>query len=100
MATKATEADKANNYEEALRLYESAVEYFLHAMKCECDYTLVLHEQILSVCYSLSATINIISIGDVPNERARESIRAKCKEYLNRAERLKTYLHKAKPQKV
>lgn len=35
LVTKATEEDKSNNYAEALRLYESAVEYFLHAMKCE-----------------------------------------------------------------
>lgn len=33
--TKATEEDKAKNYEEALRLYQHAVEYFLHAIKCE-----------------------------------------------------------------
>lgn len=38
--TKATEEDKAKNYEEALRLYQHAVEYFLHAIKCEsCRFT-------------------------------------------------------------
>lgn len=36
LVTKATEEDKAKNYEEALRLYQHAVEYFLHAIKCEC----------------------------------------------------------------
>lgn len=35
MVTKATEEDKAGSYEEALRLYQHAVEYFLHAIKCE-----------------------------------------------------------------
>lgn len=35
LVTKATEEDKAKNYEEALRLYQHAVEYFLHAIKCE-----------------------------------------------------------------
>lgn len=35
LVTRATEEDKGKNYAEALRLYESAVEYFLHAMKCE-----------------------------------------------------------------
>ena len=35
IVTKATEEDKAGNYEEALRLYEHAVEYFLHAIKCK-----------------------------------------------------------------
>lgn len=35
LVTKATEEDRAKNYEEALRLYQHAVEYFLHAIKCE-----------------------------------------------------------------
>jgi len=35
LVTKATAEDKNKNYEEALRLYEHAVEYFLHAMKCK-----------------------------------------------------------------
>ncbi|XP_042220474.1 vacuolar protein sorting-associated protein 4-like isoform X1 [Homarus americanus] len=70
LVTKATEEDKNKNYGEALRLYESAVEYFLHAMKYE-----------------------------VPNERARESIRGKCKQYLDRAEKLKEYIDKNKDKK-
>lgn len=36
LVTKATEEDRNKNYEEALRLYEHGVEYFLHAIKCEC----------------------------------------------------------------
>lgn len=35
IVTKATEEDKAKNYEEAFRLYQHGVEYFLHAIKCE-----------------------------------------------------------------
>lgn len=35
LVTKATEEDKKKNYEEALRLYEHAVEYFLHSLKCK-----------------------------------------------------------------
>lgn len=35
LVTKATEEDKNKNYEEALKLYEHGVEYFLHAIKCE-----------------------------------------------------------------
>ncbi|CAL4177108.1 unnamed protein product, partial [Meganyctiphanes norvegica] len=31
---------------------------------------------------------------EVPNERAKESIRAKCKQYLDRAEKLKEYIEK------
>uniref|UniRef100_A0A4W3GFA3 vesicle-fusing ATPase n=1 Tax=Callorhinchus milii TaxID=7868 RepID=A0A4W3GFA3_CALMI len=63
LVTKATEEDKAKNYEEALRLYQHAVEYFLHAIKYEAH-----------------------------GEKARESIRAKCIQYLDRAEKLKEYL--------
>ena len=32
---QATEEDKKKNYEEALRLYQHGVEYFLHAIKYE-----------------------------------------------------------------
>lgn len=35
LVTKATEEDKNKNFEEALRLYEHSVEYFLHAIKCK-----------------------------------------------------------------
>ena len=35
LVTRATEEDKNKNYEEALRLYEHGVEYFLHAIKCK-----------------------------------------------------------------
>ncbi|KAG8173241.1 hypothetical protein JTE90_012981, partial [Oedothorax gibbosus] len=33
LVTKATEEDKKKNYEEAFRLYEHGVEYFLHSIK-------------------------------------------------------------------
>uniref|UniRef100_A0A8B9J5U6 vesicle-fusing ATPase n=1 Tax=Astyanax mexicanus TaxID=7994 RepID=A0A8B9J5U6_ASTMX len=63
LVTKATEEDKAKNYEEALRLYQHAVEYFLHAIKYEAH-----------------------------SDKAKESIRGKCMQYLDRAEKLKEYL--------
>uniref|UniRef100_A0A674GAA9 vesicle-fusing ATPase n=1 Tax=Taeniopygia guttata TaxID=59729 RepID=A0A674GAA9_TAEGU len=63
LVTKATEEDRAKNYEEALRLYQHAVEYFLHAIKYEAH-----------------------------NDKAKASIRAKCMQYLDRAEKLKEYL--------
>ena len=34
LVKKATDADNAENYEEALHLYEHAIDYFLHALKC------------------------------------------------------------------
>ncbi|XP_043921190.1 vacuolar protein sorting-associated protein 4B [Protopterus annectens] len=69
LASKAAQEDKAGNYEEALRLYQGSVQYFLHVIKY-----------------------------DAQGEKAKQSIRAKCTEYLDRAEKLKEYLrHKEKP---
>lgn len=71
LVTRATEEDKKKNYEEAFRLYEHGVEYFLHAIKYEAQ-----------------------------SEKAKESIRAKCAQYLERAEKLKKYLRdKSKSKK-
>ena len=64
LVTKATEEDQKKNYAEALRLYEHAVEYFLHAIKYEAQ-----------------------------SDKAKESIRAKCIQYLERAEKLKSYVN-------
>ncbi|XP_071343043.1 vacuolar protein sorting-associated protein 4B-like [Trachinotus anak] len=65
LASKAAEEDKAKNYEEALRCYQHAVQYFLHVVKYEAQ-----------------------------GERAKQSIREKCTDYLDRAEQLKEYLKK------
>ncbi|CAH2284146.1 vacuolar sorting-associated 4B [Pelobates cultripes] len=65
LASKASQEDKAGNYEEALRLYQHAVQYFLHVVKY-----------------------------DAQGEKAKQSIRSKCIEYLDRAEQLKAYLKK------
>ncbi|XP_050398851.1 vacuolar protein sorting-associated protein 4 isoform X1 [Patella vulgata] len=70
LVTKATEEDKNKNYAEALRLYEHSVEYFLHAIKYEAQ-----------------------------SDKAKESIRAKCVQYLDRAEKLKGFLNKGGPKK-
>ncbi|XP_060933595.1 vacuolar protein sorting-associated protein 4B-like isoform X1 [Limanda limanda] len=65
LANKAAQEDKAKNYEEALRCYQNAIQYFLHVVKYEAQ-----------------------------SERAKESIREKCKDYLDRAEQLKQHLKK------
>ncbi|XP_012680759.1 vacuolar protein sorting-associated protein 4B-like [Clupea harengus] len=65
LANKASEEDKAKNYEEALRLYRQSIEYFFHVMKYEAQ-----------------------------GERAKQSIKAKCIDYLERAEELKVHLEK------
>eukprot|EP00052_Salpingoeca_macrocollata_P004697 m.42995 g.42995 ORF g.42995 m.42995 type:complete len:435 (-) comp14392_c0_seq1:298-1602(-) len=63
LVKKAAEEDRAENYEEALRLYEGALDYFITALKYD------------------------------KNERSRESIRKKCGEYLERAEKIKTFIN-------
>jgi vacuolar protein-sorting-associated protein 4 len=35
IVTKATEEDNNKNYEEAFRLYQLSLEYFMTALKCE-----------------------------------------------------------------
>lgn len=65
LANKASAEDKAKNYEEALRCYEAAIQYFIHVIKYEAQ-----------------------------GERAKQSIRQKCGEYLERAEQLKDYIKK------
>ncbi|XP_037278181.2 vacuolar protein sorting-associated protein 4 [Rhipicephalus microplus] len=64
LVTRATEEDKNKNYAEALRLYGHAVENFLHAIRYE-----------------------------VQPPRVKKGIRSKCAQYLDRAEKLKEYLH-------
>ncbi|KAF7275100.1 hypothetical protein GWI33_012184 [Rhynchophorus ferrugineus] len=71
LVTKATEEDRNQNYAEALHLYEHGVEYFLHAIKYEAQ-----------------------------GEKAKESIRAKCVQYLERAEKIKESLKKGKKKPV
>ncbi|CAH8575234.1 unnamed protein product [Schistosoma turkestanicum] len=63
LVTRATAEDKAKNYAEALRLYEHAIEYFIHAIKYEA-----------------------------PSDRAKESIQSSCARYLDRAEQIKKYM--------
>lgn len=70
LVTKATDHDKNKEYDEALRCYEHAVEYFLHSIKYEAA-----------------------------SDKAKESIRAKCIQYLDRAEKLKDYLGKKDKKK-
>ena len=64
LGTKAKEENQKKNYDEAQKLYGHAVEYFLHAIKYEAQ-----------------------------SDKAKESIRAKCVQYLERAEKLKKYVH-------
>lgn len=70
LVTKATEEDNNQNYDEALRLYEYGVEYFLHALKYEAK-----------------------------TDNQKKTIRLKCSQYLDRAEKLKK-LNKTDKKKI
>ncbi|XP_033626739.1 vacuolar protein sorting-associated protein 4B-like [Asterias rubens] len=71
IVTKATDEDKNGNYEEALKLYTHGVEYFIHANKYEAH-----------------------------GDKAKQSIRDKCTQYLERAEQLKKYIEKKNKKKA
>lgn len=70
LARQATEADAAGRNEEAYRLYDTAIEYFLTAIKYE------------------------------KNDKMKESMRKKVSEYLERAEQLKKQLENPAPKKI
>lgn len=95
LVTKATEEDKAKNYEEALRLYQHAVEYFLHAIKCEYSsptgiWSSLIHFWVRVFIHTV--VWNFCPLDEAHSDKAKESIRGKCMQYLDRAEKLKDYL--------
>jgi len=71
LAKKATEEDNKKNYAEAVKLYENAVQYFLHALKYETQ-----------------------------SDASKATIRDKCKQYLDRAEKLKSHVTGKKKKPV
>uniref|UniRef100_A0A3Q3XFK5 MIT domain-containing protein n=1 Tax=Mola mola TaxID=94237 RepID=A0A3Q3XFK5_MOLML len=63
IAQKASQEDQDGNYEEAIRSYQHAVKYFLHIVKREPQ-----------------------------GKEGNQKIREKCKQYLDRVEKLQEYL--------
>ena len=82
LAKKATVADNAENYDEAINLYSHAVDYFLHDLKCEV---------LFLVCAVACSEPWHVS-DETHGERAKGSIKRKCSQYLDRAEQLKRHL--------
>lgn len=70
IVTQATEADQAQKYEDAFRLYQLSLQYFQTALKYE------------------------------KNDRIKQTIRSKLEEYITRAEQLKDMLDKKKKTPV
>ncbi|KAI1722558.1 ATPase family associated with various cellular activities (AAA) domain-containing protein [Ditylenchus destructor] len=70
LVTRATDADREKNYDEALRLYLNGIEYFMHALKYECQ-----------------------------GDKQREIIRSRVEEYMQRAEKIKVHQKQGKDTK-
>lgn len=68
----ATEEDNKQNYEEAYRLYKSAIQHFLHIVRCK------LHT-------------------DEQNPALKESLSKKTEEIMKRAEEIQQFLDKSRP---
>lgn len=61
LANKASDEDKAKNYEEALRLYQHAIQYFLHVVKCKEFWIadkLLMYSTTHSITYASSCPLN------------------------------------------
>ena len=83
---QAVAADNSKDYETALRLYISGIDYFMTSLKCEfhggCDHLL-----------------RSDGLSDEKNERSKEMIRVKIKEYMDRVDYLKTSIANPQPKK-
>ncbi len=84
LVSQATEEDNKKNYEEALRLYQLGLEYFMTALKCSSSYVL-----------PYVFLISFLQL-DEKNERSKTVIRQKVAEYIQRAEKLKDFVDKHK----
>lgn len=92
LVAKATEEDKAQNYEEALKNYQNAIQYFLHAAKCKdpfCVPACAVFHQVFQHFMAIGCVAD-----ETQSDRSAECIRARCVDYLDRAEKLKEYLKK------
>lgn len=76
-----------------MKHYEHGVEYFLHSIKCESPFVTSGRSSPFSVFQKQFSD-------EAQGERAKESIRTKCLQYLDRAEKLKEYLKKGKKKPV
>lgn len=84
IVSQATEEDNKKNYEEAFRLYQLSLDYFMTALKCNSKF------------FSNETTSNSLHRLDEKNERSKNVIRQKVAEYIQRAEKLKDFLDKQK----
>lgn len=82
----AIDEDKKQNYPEAYKQYQNALDYFMLALKC----LFVPHFIRANEKYNKK-----IRCVDEKNERSKALIRAKIGEYLGRAEQLKGHLSQA-----
>jgi vacuolar protein-sorting-associated protein 4 len=80
MVQRAIDEDNKQNYAEAYKQYQNALDYFMLAMKCTCLQKLKL------------LLVALSTIPDEKNDKIKVMIRGKIEEYLGRAETLKNHL--------
>ena len=83
---RAIEEDTKQNYQEAYKQYQNALDYFMLALKCPSS----------SRHCSLLIDLHI----DEKNEKSKQLIRSKVTEYIGRAEVLKEHLANASEKKA
>jgi HEPN domain-containing protein len=79
LAKQATEKDHEGAYEDALRLYEQAVQYLITGLKC-------MYRVLDTRSIPIDSPVTRV---DEKNKSMKEMITKKCEEYLVRAEKLK-----------
>jgi vacuolar protein-sorting-associated protein 4 len=79
---RAIEQDEKQDYQDAYRLYQQSLEYFMMALKCT------------SPRVSSQPDNKKLILQDEKNEKSKQMIKKKVGEYLERAEKLKTHLNK------
>ena len=76
-------------------MYEHAIQYFLHALKCE---SIGIYIYIYIYIYIIIIIIYYTNylLDEVHGDKAKASVRGQCDKYLVRAEELKEYIRKKK----
>ena len=70
-----------------MRCYQLGIQYFLHTIKCNRSF----HFNICVILFN-SLLLFCIFQDETHSEKAKQSIREKCTQYLERDEKLKDYI--------
>lgn len=73
-----------------MRHYQHGVEYFLHAIKCKFELNLAISNRFIYLK-------QLAFKDEAHSDKAKQSIREKCTQYLERAEKLKQFISQKDP---